>query len=162
MVWTYAPYLLTSATGTTAAMQKVRVLIGDTDDEDQQLDDEVLYYILGAQSTLTYAAAAAADILASKYARKTNVTIGETRVTNERIYYHYNDLADRLRASGPGDIPGGDGSNTIQASMYVGGSSVAAKEAFDSDTDNSPTSFRLGQDDFDGVDTDPDDVLGEQ
>lgn len=161
-MWTFAPYLLTSATGTTAAMQKVRVLIGDTDEDDPQLDDEVLYYVLAAQPVLTYAAAACADILAAKYARQVNITIGETRVTKERIYYHYKSLAEDLRASGPGDIPGGDGAGIVLADAYVGGSSVSAKEAFDSNSDNSPTPFRLGQDDFDGGAEDPDDVLGSQ
>lgn len=158
-MWTYSSYLITSATGTTASMQKVRVLIGDTDEDDPQLDDEVLYYVLAAQPVLTYAAAACADILAAKYARQVNITIGETRVTKERIYYHYKSLAESLRSSGPGDIPGGDGAGIILADAYVGGSSVADKESLNDNTDNSPTPFRLGQDDFDGSE-DPDNVLG--
>ena len=102
MTFTWNSSLL-SGTGTTASMHKVRILVGDTNSDDPQLDDEVIYYVLTVQSVLTYASAACADMIAAKYAREVNITVGETRVTKERIYYHYKDLAERLRAAGPGD-----------------------------------------------------------
>ena len=154
MTWTYTPGWLLSATGTTLSMVAVRTLIGDTDSTDQQLPDETLYYVLSIESTITYAAAAACDLLAGKYARKVSTTIGETSVANETLMKHYVDLANRIRAGGAGGIPGGTGGGVILADAYVGGQSVADKEALDDDDDNNQPDFRIGQDDFPGNESD--------
>jgi hypothetical protein len=149
-VFTYTAAWLQTATGSTLAMIKMRTLVGDTDSTDQQFDDAVYFYAYASAGDVVYGAASVADMLAAKYVRLTNLTVGATRISNERLYYHAVSLADRLRKSGPGDLPGGDGSGILQATAYVGGQSLSAKDALDGDGDNNPPDFKIGQDDFPG------------
>lgn len=145
MTFSYTTGFLTSASGTTVNMYKVRRLIGDTDSAWQLLADEEIYFALNFEPSPTLAAAAACDMIAAGFLRQCNTENSELRVSAAARHKHYMAFAERLRAGGAGDVPG-DGS-LVLANMYVGGQSVAAKQALDDNSDNAGVSFRIGQDD---------------
>lgn len=148
MTWTYTAGLLSLST-TTASLMKVRFMSGDTDTTRQQLTDEEIYGVLTYQTSPTLAAATACDALAAKYSFLCNVENGSLRISAAARMKHYQDLADRLRAGGAGDVPGDP--NITEATMSVGGTSVSAKDTLASNSDNIGTPFRLGQDDMPGL-----------
>lgn len=148
MTFSYSPGFLT-ASGTTASLYKCRLMTGDTDTTRQQLQDEEYFYFINYQSSPTLAAAAACDALAAKYSFQCNTENASLRISAAARMKHYMDLADRLRAGGAGDIPGDP--NIIEATMYVGGASVAAKDSIFGDSDVVQPAFRVGQDDMPGV-----------
>lgn len=82
----------------TAAQRKdsVRLLVGDTDEADRQLEDEEIYFFLSQASTDVYAAGAiAARAIAAKYARLVDTTVDETgiRARYDQRQKAYSDLA---------------------------------------------------------------------
>lgn len=134
-----------SASLATSSKNRVRLLIGDTDDTRQQLQDEEISYVLTQQTSVTLAAAACCDILAAKYAFFVNTENGSLRVSAAARHKHYMDLADRLRAGGAGEIPGD--ATVHDARIYVGGTSQSTKNTITDDTDAVVAPFRIGQDD---------------
>lgn len=129
---------------------RVRLLIGDTNTLDQQLQDEEIDFVLSVQTVLTYAAASSADLIAAKYARKVNTENSELRISAAAQHKHYLDLANRLRRDGPGLIPGGDGSGSQQAGLYVGGAIRSQRDALAENDAYVDPVFALGQDDYPG------------
>ena len=128
-----------------SAKDRVRLLIGDTDDARQQLQDEEIAYVLTQQVQTTLAAAACCDLLAAKYSFLVNTENGSLRLSAAARHQHYIKLADRLRAGGAGEVPGD--STVHDARIYVGGTSISAKNNILSDSDVVQPAFRLGQDD---------------
>lgn len=116
MTWTYAGTLTTD-------LDKVRLLIGDTDTTQQQLTDEELNFFISEEETLHTAAAAACRALASKYARKVHREVGDLKLYAEQMYQHYLDLAKELSVRG-----------SSYAVPSAGGVYTADKEAYESDT----------------------------
>lgn len=152
MTWTYIPQLLTS-TATPASLMRVRLLIGDTDTNRQQLQDEEVYFVLGEQTAINYAAADCADLLSAKYAFLVNTENSELRISAAARHKHYMDLAKRLRSNGPGSTPGGESAGAILAGGYGGGISDLANEALRDNSDNILPSAAVGQDDYPGTAT---------
>lgn len=147
MTWTYLPQLLQEPTPD-GQMMRVRFLIGDTDAEDHQLHDEEILFINTHQPVTTYAAAAAADTLAAKYARQVNTNNSDLRVSAAARHKHYQELADRLRSMGAGEVPGGEGAGEILAEVYVGGASKTASDSILGDSGLNKSPFAVGQDDL--------------
>lgn len=145
MTWTYDQTLL-SATSTTGSLMKVRLIIGDNQSTRPQLSDEEIYFVLGEESSPTMAAAVGCDLLAAKYAFLVNTENSELRVSAAARHKHYLALADRLRAAGPGDVPGD--STVIAADMYVGGAIKSQTAERVADSDLLEPVFRIGQDDL--------------
>jgi hypothetical protein len=137
----------TAAPVTSNRVDLIRLFIGDTNKDNALMTDEEICLVLGIQAINTYAAAACADIIAAKFARKVTVSIGDTKIENEGKFKQYMKLADRLRAGGPGDLPGGDGSGAVNAQMFVGGLSKSQRNDFFSDSDRIQPNFNLGKDD---------------
>lgn len=142
MTWTYSAAALS-----TSDLYKVRLIIGDTDTNRQQLQDEEINFVLTEQTVVTYAAAACCDLLAAKYSFLVNTENSELRVSAAARHKHYLDLAERLRAGGGGDVPGGDGGGLPVVGFYAGGALQSEKDDLIDDTDVVPPSFALGQDD---------------
>lgn len=140
MTWSY-----NNAGLANSAKDRVRLLIGDTDDSRQQLQDEEIAYVLTQQTSTTLAAAACADLLCAKYAFLVNTENGSLRLSAAARHKHYQDLADRLRAGGAGEIPGD--ATVHDARIYVGGTSISDKDNILGDSDTVQPAFRLGQDD---------------
>ena len=139
MTWGY------SVSSLGLSKNKVRLFIGDTDTARQQLADEEIDYVLTVQTSPTLAAASCCDLLIAKYAFLCNIESGELRISAAARHKHYEDLADRLRKGGAGDIPG-DGFTPL-AEMYVGGQSVDDKNTLNGNSDNVAPAFSLGMDD---------------
>ena len=150
-MWTYTPGWL-GVSGSTGLMTRTRLVIGDTDSNDQQLQDEEIYWVLTGASYPTLAGAACCDLLAAKYARQVNTENSALRVTAADRHKHYAALAKSLRVFGPGDLPGGEGFGAILGGVSVGGASVADNEAVADNDDNVLPPFRIGQDDYPGTD----------
>lgn len=94
MSWTYDPETLA-----TDPLMKVRLLIQDTNEEDQQLQDEEIQYFLTTESDLKMAAGRCAESLAARYSRKADSKkMGDLAITWAKTADRYTALADRLMA----------------------------------------------------------------
>ena len=147
MTWSYSTSWAASASLTATGM-KVRFLIGDTDTNDQLISDEEITAVMGAFSSGTavnYLAAACADFVAAKFARKADVTNLETSVSASQRHSQFLALAKHLRSLPAGQVLGGDGSSFVLAGITVGGSSRAALDDREEDTDVVQPRFRRGQ-----------------
>lgn len=94
MTWTYTPVV--------TERDMVRFLVGDTNTNDQQIqDEEIAYHLLNYPKPTGkppyLAAAAVADAIASEYARKMNRTLGPLSAQFEQQYLHYLQIADKMR-----------------------------------------------------------------
>ena len=139
----------------------VRFLVGDVDSSNPILTDSEILAITTLQPVITYAAAAAADTIAARYAIQVDTAIGRTRISLSDRFDHFKQLADRLRETA-GDLPGGDGTGIPTVSMFVGGISVSANEAMADDTDRVQPSFTIGMDDNPGNYPNVNDYTGEE
>lgn len=159
MTWTYTPGWLSNSSSSSTSMTQVRLLVGDTDSIDQQLQDEEIYFVLGLQPTVNYAAAECADMLSAKYARQVNTENSLLRVSAAVRHTHYLNLAKRLRANGPGSLPGGENAGMPLGGVFAGGTSIIANEIATGNADNVITDVAVGQDDYTANDLDPEDYF---
>lgn len=138
MTWSYN-------TALTASKDQVRLLIGDTDTTDQQLQDEEIAYLLTQSPNVYRCAAQACDTLAAKYARQINVALGgpiqSARADAAERSQHYTTLAASLRAQ----------ATRRSAGPYAGGISQADKETRESDTDRVGPAFGKKLQDYPSV-----------
>lgn len=153
MTWTYESQLLGAASSATANLMRVRLLIGDNDSTRQQLQDEEIYWPLSAIEGINYAAASCAEILAAKYAFQVNTENSELRISAAARHKQYLAMADRLRAGGPGVVPGIDG-NVGLGGIYVGGAVKSEVDALSDNDSYVEPGFAIGMDDLPGTNTD--------
>jgi len=125
----------------------VRFLIGDTISTAQLMQNEEINAVLAYQPSPVYAAAACADALGARFSRDADLSIGATSVSASQRAAGFHRLADRLRAGGAGNLPGGDGTGVANVSMFVGGLSIAGNDALAEDDDTVKSQFAVGQDD---------------
>lgn len=133
MAWTY------SGDPASSNRDAVRFLVGDTLPADQQMQDAEIEYLIVQHGTAQLAAAAAAEALVARYARKVDVTDGDTSLRFSQRADEYRELAKTLReqrASGAAPLP------------YVGGVSISEVEAKACDTDRFPDVFSVGMHDY--------------
>ena len=76
----------------------LRLVIGDTDTEDQQLTDAEVAYYIAQDDNLNLAAALAAEALAAKYSRASVRAVGDMSQQLANRYQSYYRLARQLRA----------------------------------------------------------------
>jgi hypothetical protein len=126
--WTY------TGNPASSTLDAVRFEIGDTLSTDPELSDEEITWVITQESNLKYAAAAACDRVAARYARKVEKSVGQLKLSMQQKFDQYLKLASRLRAQG--------GSAPIP---FAGGISVADKRTRQLDLDREQTTF--------GVDT---------
>lgn len=86
MGWTFAPTLAT-------ARDQVRVNIGDTNADDQQLADETLDALLVLTPDLRRCSAQACRLLAARYAREVDRDVRDTTIREGDRSAHYLKLA---------------------------------------------------------------------
>lgn len=101
MAWSYD----TSSLGTSTAAERlnsVRLLVGDTDTNDQQLQDEEITFALTQSSDNIYNAAVwSANAIASKYSRLVTTELdGALRADYSDLARNYRQLATQLREDG--------------------------------------------------------------
>jgi hypothetical protein len=125
----------------------VRLMLGGNDGASPLFTNAELEVVLQLQPVPTYAAAALWDMAAAKWASQVDQSIGATSISLSKKAEAARAQADRLRAGGPGYLPGGDGSGTPTAEMLVGGISVDQRIAYAEDTDAIQPSFSVGMDD---------------
>lgn len=90
-MWTYDMLLNTP-------LDRVRLLIGDTDITDQLLQDEEIQALYDNTKDMYAAASQACAMLAAKFAREVDITLGRTRSSNSQMVSHYNALARKYKA----------------------------------------------------------------
>ncbi len=132
MSWSY------SGDPSSSDKDAVRFLIGDTDTNNQLLQDEEINYLLTTQGSVYAAAAEAAMSIAAKFARLADQTVGDLRISYSQRAEAYKALADSL--SRRGDLK--------FVEPYAGGISKSDKESVELDTDRVEPAFERGQFDF--------------
>lgn len=137
MTWTY------SGNPASSNRDNVRHKIGDTDTDDQLLQNEEIDKEIADYGDLDLAAAAACDRIVSRFARKIDRSGLGMSASRSQLVQHYTDLARRLR------LEAGK-----RSEIFVGGLSKDEKDNLLSDEDRVQPSFRIGQDDIkDPLDT---------
>ena len=101
MAWSYDPSNLTTDT-TSGRLNTVRLLLGDTETLDQQVQDEEVIFALGqSNNNIYYAAAWLARTIASQYSRKVNTSLdGALSADYSDLQKHYTALAENLEYQG--------------------------------------------------------------
>lgn len=138
MTWTYdaATFSESSATG---RRNIVRLVIGDTNTNEQQLQDEEIDYFLDSVDDSVYQACLrAVRALIAKYSREGDIWMGHTRVERSQRVRNYRTLLEKLET---------DGSQVI-AEMYAGGLSISEKTDLAEDSDAVQPAFKIGMDDL--------------
>lgn len=89
MSWTYDPAL-------SAARDRVRFMVGDTDSTDEQLQNEEIDYLLTTEVSETSAAIAACQALIAKYSRRVDRQVGSLKISSSKLVDHYTALVETL------------------------------------------------------------------
>ena len=142
MSWSYNEGDLSTST-TAGRLNAVRLLIGDTDETSQQVqDEEVLFALAQRNNNLYYAGAWLARTLEAKYARKVNLEVdGQVKADYSDIRLHYRDLAKTLeyQATTVGGALGIDAGGISKAEMLsVRENTDRVKPNFEIDEFNNP------------------------
>ena len=123
----------------TSPRDALRVLIDDINQETQLIQDEVLDYLLAQSRSLYGAAAAACDILATRFAGDVDTSIGKVSVSYARRSQAYSDRAAAFRRRA---------ASVAGAFILSGGQSYAQKEAALSNPDAIQPAFSVGMNDY--------------
>lgn len=116
---------------------QVRLLIGDTDTDDQQLSNESIeFYLSSRGGSVNLAAADACDSIAAKYARQVDTKNGSLSVSASQRAKAYRDLASDLRTQ-----------NAELCGAFFGGQSIDGKIDLETDTDAIQPRFARGMND---------------
>ncbi len=130
MTFTYQP-------GDQSDVGRVRLRVGETDQfasADLRLEDEEIADLLATEGGVMRAAAAAAEALAAKFARKAEGSQGPDRIVPSDRATHLRRTAAQLRSA------------AVAACVPTsGGVSSAAKELAASQFDRATSAFRRGQ-----------------
>lgn len=127
----------------------VRLLIGDTNTNDQEMSDEEIAYFLTQETDVYLAAARAARALQSKYSRMVDVRVESVSKSYSQRATGYAALAeDLIRQAGTTSIP----------SPGVSGVSVSEMRSQRSQTDRPREKFYMGK--FDSPETTTEDTEG--
>jgi hypothetical protein len=130
MTWSY-----TVSDLATSAKDQTRLLIGDINPNDQQLQDEELNFFLTLRASVWGAAAQACFSLASQFSRRADTVTGELHTlysAQAKAYAGRNGYFETMAAARGGSLPS------------VGGISIAAKVAAEIDPDRVAPNFSTG------------------
>ena len=103
MTWTYN----SASIGTDLA--KVRLMIGDTNTDDQQLTDEEIQFFIDTEQTIFMAAYRCALALVAEYSRKVDKEMGDLKILAAQRHRHYLRLANELKKKNVPGIPSAGG-----------------------------------------------------
>ena len=137
-MWSYDPTNLD--TGTVAGRHNAtRLLVGDTEILDQQVQDEEVTFALSQNSNNIYFAGAwTARVISSKYSRKVNTELtGALRADYSDLASQYSTLADSLEYQGK--------TSGAVIGVLAGGITVARTAAVRANTNRVKPAFRKGQ-----------------
>lgn len=137
MSWTYL-----GCPGTDTADERrdaVRLYVGDTDKDDQQVQDAEIDFALSEKDDEIYAASAmVCRILAGKYTRLVDISIDGVSTSYSDRADSYTALAEKYEQEA--SLTGGG-----LGSPYVGGVSKAERDSVDEETDRIKPAFERGQ-----------------
>ena len=133
MSWTYDNNITTDR-------DKVRLLIGDTNEADQQLQDGEINFFLSSESNVYRAASKAARALAGFYARKVDKAVGDLKLSLSQRSKAYLAMADDLQSQGPASSFG---------MPSAGGIYTSEKTAMESNDSIVHGQLRIGLHDYD-------------
>ena len=135
MAWSYDPTDLDTGT-TSGRLNSVRLLIGDTDVSDQQVQNEEITFALTESNNNIYSAASwAARTVASKYSRRVNTQLdGALSADYSDLAEQYYKLAEDLEYRGK--------TNGATLGVAAGGLTISDINAVRSNTNRVEGSFR--------------------
>lgn len=131
MTWTYDP------TDISTDLAKVRLLIGDTDTNNQLVTDEEINAAISLTSNVYEAAAWMCRAIVGKYARDIDTSVESVSRKASQRRDSYIKLAQQLESQSV-NLGGGLGV------PYVGGVSQSAMDAVEDDSDRVSPSFKRG------------------
>ena len=132
MAWTYDPADLVDP------INAVRLTIGDTNPNDQQMQDEEIQSLLDLTgNSVASASAKAARALAAKYARSVDKWVGDLKILANQRQRHYLLLQETL-----------EGTSSLRNGVpSAGGIRVSQKDAQEADDDLVQPFFKRGMHD---------------
>ena len=135
MAWSYDPTDLNTTTAS-GRLNTVRLLVGDTDTTDQQVqNEEVTFSLTENGNNVYYSGAWVARAIASKYSRKVNTELsGALKADYSDLAKHYYSLADNLEYQGK--------TSGASVGVIAGGITKSKVEAVRQDTNRIEGSFR--------------------
>jgi hypothetical protein len=138
MSYSYDPTDLNTTTAS-GRLNSVRLLVGDTDTNDQQVQDEEIEFGLSQNgNNIYYAAAWIARTISSKFARQVNIDVdGQISADYSDLSEQYASLADRLEYQGK--------KTSGAMGMVAGGLSRTEVDAVRSNTDRVKPAFNRDQ-----------------
>ena len=137
-MWSYDPTNLD--TGTVAGrLNATRLLVGDTQTLDQQVQDEEVTFALSQNNNNIYFAGGwVARVISSKYSRKVNTELsGALKADYSDLASQYSTLADSLEYQGK--------TSGAVIGVLAGGITVARTAAVRANTNRVKPAFRKGQ-----------------
>lgn len=134
MTWTYTD-------PSASPRDETRFLVGDTDVDHQQLQDEEVDYALGRFSQPTLAAALLLRTLATHYSRKVSMSVGDVSRSLSDLSKQYSDRAKELDPFGVTIGP------SRLALPVFGGISREERRKIHHDTDAIQPNFTIGLND---------------
>lgn len=113
----------------------VRFLLGDTDSDDQLIQDEEIIFLLEERQDRYHAAADAAEQIAGRFSREVNQSADGLSWSGSSLQQQFFDLAEKLRKMGRRARRSG-------FAPYAGGLSKREREMDDADQDLYKGHFR--------------------
>lgn len=118
-------------------LMQVRLLIGDTDSSDPQLQDAEIQYYLASEANTLMAASRSARAIAGRYSRKVDKAVGDLKITASQRYKQYDSLATELQNRG-----------RLTQIPTAGGVLISDRDSNQADTSVEHTFIRRGMHDF--------------
>lgn len=138
MSWSYSENDLGTTT-ISSRLNSVRLLVGDTDTNDRQIENEEIVFALGqAGNNIYFAASWTAKSIAAKYSRMvTHDLDGALRADYSNLHKHYFTLSENLEYQGKktGALVG----------ARAGGINKTTADNVRTDTTRVPSAFRMGK-----------------
>lgn len=123
MSWTY------SGNPATSSRDEIRFLVGDTDPSDQLVEDEEIDYVLsihadpGANQSNYTAAAAVAQAIAARFAKKLDKSVGGLSLPWRQRYEQYVQIAEEMTRLSKHGVSGKKPQSLGAPVLFGGGSS---------------------------------------
>lgn len=139
MAWTYDETNLVTTTAT-GRLNVVRLLIGDTDTNDQLIkNEEITFALAQANDNVYFAASWSARTISAQFARRVTTKLDGALSAN------YSDLAKQYKALSDDLREQGQKYSMTSASLKAGGISNTAIDAAQALTDRPSAAFSKGQ-----------------
>lgn len=122
----------------------VRLLVGDSDPDNQLLTDDQVTLITAQFNSSSLAAAACADALAAKFSRSVTFAVEGLSIQNSQKAANYRALAQRLRSQAVLTDDGALGASVL-------GISKSEMDVVDDNLDRTPSRFKVGMSDYPGT-----------